>query len=77
MSNQARRMSDTEALMWRLEKDPYLASTFANITVLDKPLNSDALLARLERTSYVFPRLRRKVQPVPGNFGAPLWVEDS
>ncbi|MBM3638679.1 MAG: DUF1298 domain-containing protein [Actinobacteria bacterium] len=77
MSNQARRMSDTEALMWRLEKDPYLASTFANITVLDRPLNSDALLARLERTSFVFPRLRRKVQPVPGNFGAPLWVDDT
>ena len=77
MSSQARRMSDTEALMWRLEKDPYLASTFANITILDRPINSDALLARLERTSYVVPRLRRKVQPVPGNFGAPLWVDDA
>ena len=77
MSSQARRMSDTEALMWRLEKDPFLASTFANITILDRPLDSDALLARLERTSYVFPRLRRRVQPVPGNFGPPLWVDDA
>ena len=33
------RMSDAEGLMWRLEKDPFLASTFGNVTVLDKPLN--------------------------------------
>ena len=25
-------MSDAEGLMWRLEKDPYLSSTFANVT---------------------------------------------
>ena len=32
-----RVMSDAEGLMWRLEKDPHLASTFANITILDRP----------------------------------------
>ena len=32
------RMSDAEALMWRAEKDPFLTSTFANITILDLSL---------------------------------------
>ena len=36
------RMSDAEGLMWRLEKDPYLTSTFGNVTVLDRPLNFEA-----------------------------------
>ena len=71
-----KRMSDTESLMWRLEKDPYLASTFANITILDRPPNMDALYARMERTSILFPRLRRRVLPAPGNFGNPTWVDD-
>lgn len=69
-------MSDTEALMWRLEKDPYLASTFANITILDRPPDMDLLYARMERTSVLFPRLRRRVQLAPGNIGNPSWADD-
>lgn len=69
-------MSDSEALMWRLEKDPHLASTFANITILDRPPNMDALYARMERTALLFPRLRRRVLPSPGNIGNPTWVDD-
>lgn len=76
MPGAERRMSDTEALMWRLEKDPYLASTFANITVLDRPPDMDLLYARMERTSMLFPRLRRRVQLPPGNIGNPTWVDD-
>ena len=76
MAGAERRMSDTEALMWRLEKDPYLASTFANITILDRPPDMDLLYARMERTSMLFPRLRRRVQLPPGNIGNPTWVDD-
>lgn len=76
MSDNEKRMSDTEALMWRLEKDPYLASTFANISILDRSPNMDALYARMERTSILYRRLRRRVQPAPGNFGNPTWVDD-
>lgn len=76
MANDEKRMSDTESLMWRLEKDPYLASTFANITILDRAPNMDALVARMERTALLFPRLRRRVMPAPGNFGNPTWVDD-
>lgn len=76
MVDDARRMSDTEAMMWRLEKDPHLASSFANITVLDRSPDMDALIARMERTAVLFPRLRRRVQPAPGNVGNPAWVDD-
>ena len=76
MADHENRMSDTESLMWRLEKDPYLASTFANITILDRAPNMDLLYARMERTALLFPRLRRRVMPAPGNFGNPSWVDD-
>ncbi len=77
MEDAARRMSDTEALMWRLEKDPFLASSFANISILDSPPDLGLLRARMERASLLMPRLRRRVQPAPGNFGPPTWVDDT
>ncbi len=76
MADLDKRMSDTESLMWRLEKDPYLASSFGNITILDRAPDMDLLHARMERASLLFPRLRRRVQPAPGNFGNPTWVDD-
>lgn len=76
MSDHDRRMSDTESMMWRLEKDPHLASAFANITLLDRTPDMDVLCARMERTAILFPRLRRRVQPAPGNVGNPTWVDD-
>jgi WS/DGAT/MGAT family acyltransferase len=71
-----RRMSDAEAVMWRLEKDPYLSSTFANVTVLDRPVDVHRLRARMEYAAHHVPRLRQRVQPTPGNLSAPLWVDD-
>lgn len=76
MADNEKRMSDPESLMWRLEKDPHLASTFANITILDRPPNMDLLYARMERAALLFPRLRRRVQPSPGSIGNPTWVDD-
>ena len=48
-----RKMSDAEGLMWRLEKDPHLSSTFAAVTILDRPPDFDRLLARMERAVHV------------------------
>ena len=70
------RMSDSEGLMWRLEKDPFLASTFGNVTVLDRPLNFALFKERLERATVAVPRLRQKVRPTPAALGAPKWVDD-
>ena len=71
------RMSDAEALMWRVEKDPFLTSTFANITVLDSRPNFEAFVQRMDRASRIIPRLRQRVQPAPATVGAPTWVRDS
>jgi len=76
LPNFDRRMSDAEGLMWRLDKDPHLSSTFANITLLDRSPNLDVLLRRLERATYVVRRLRQRVQPGPVGLGAPVWVDD-
>ena len=43
-----RKMSDAEGLMWRLEKDPHLSSTFANITILDRRPDIDRLMRRMD-----------------------------
>jgi WS/DGAT/MGAT family acyltransferase len=71
-----RRMSDAEALMWNLEKDPYLSSTFANVTILDSVPDLDRLRARLARAVTVIPRLRQRVVPALGRFAPPEWRDD-
>jgi diacylglycerol O-acyltransferase len=79
MSNIAydNKMSDAEGLMWRLEKDPHLSSTFASVTILDRKPDFDLLRERMIRSSHRMPRLRQRVQTAPGNMSAPTWVEDS
>ena len=42
------RMSDTEAIMWAVEKDPALRSDFINITVLDEMPDEQRLRAKVE-----------------------------
>jgi WS/DGAT/MGAT family acyltransferase len=71
-----RRMSDAEGLMWRLEKDPHLGSTFANISVLDRPVDFERFRRRVERATWMIPRLRHRVQPGPVALAPPLWVDD-
>ena len=39
-------MSDVEALMWNLEKDPSLRSTFLNVTFLDRAPSFDGFRAQ-------------------------------
>ncbi|MGH9132900.1 MAG: wax ester/triacylglycerol synthase domain-containing protein [Ilumatobacteraceae bacterium] len=71
-----RRMSDAEGLMWRLEKDPYLTSTFGNVTVLDRKPDFDRMRRRFDRASIAIPRLHQRVQSAPGNVTPPTWVDD-
>ncbi|MCU1371089.1 MAG: Wax ester synthase-like Acyl-CoA acyltransferase domain [Ilumatobacteraceae bacterium] len=69
------RMSDLEAMMWSLEADPVLSSTFANLTFFDQAPDPERLRRRMWRASRTVPRLRRRV--VDG-FGPthPTWEED-
>jgi WS/DGAT/MGAT family acyltransferase len=71
-----RRMSDVEALMWNLEKDPHLSSTFANVTLLDRAPDRDALRARISGAVDSFPRLRQHVVPAFGRLAPPEWRID-
>lgn len=69
------RMSDVEALMWSLDADPMLSSTFANLTFFDGVPDEDRLRRRLWRASRVVPRLRQRVDEGFG-LAAPSWEED-
>lgn len=71
-----RTMSDAEGLMWRLEKDPYLSSTFGTVTILDRAPDFDALRRRMERAVVGVPRLGHRVQSTPANLSPPVWVDD-
>lgn len=71
-----RRMTDAEGLMWRLEKDPYLSSTFSNLTILDRPIDIDRFRRRMEIAAMVVPRLHQRVQSMPANLAPPVWVDD-
>ncbi len=70
-----RTMSDTEALMWRLERDPQMTATFANVSILDRPPDFDRLRRRMELTAGTIPRLRQVARDSGGN-RAPVWVDD-
>ena len=71
-----RRMSDAEALMWNLEKDPALASSFANVTILDQSPDVDRLRRTMERAVRLIPRLRQRVVPALGRLAPPEWQDD-
>ena len=75
-SDHDRAMSDAEALMWRLEKDPYLASTFCTVSILDRAPDFHDLRARMEAATLEVPRLRWRVHPNPSDFGTPVWADD-
>lgn len=72
-----RNMSDAEGLMWRLEKDPHLSSTFGTVMVLDRAPDFDSFRRRMERASWAIPRLRQRVMPTPANLSPPVWVDDA
>ncbi len=70
------RMSDSDALMWRIEKDPQLRSTITAVCVFDREPDRDRVLERFERASRVIPRLRQRVVSAPLSPAPPRWVVD-
>jgi WS/DGAT/MGAT family acyltransferase len=67
-------MSDEDALMWHIEKDPILRSTILAVAVFDQPPDWRQLRARVERATRVIPRLRQRVLSPPFRIGPPRWV---
>ncbi|MBV8387653.1 MAG: diacylglycerol O-acyltransferase, partial [Acidimicrobiia bacterium] len=71
-----RRMSDAEALMWTIEKDPAMRSSFLQLTLLDSPPDFERFRRRMERAVKVIPRLGQRVVPPPFRFAPPEWADD-
>ena len=71
-----RRMSDAEALMWTIEKDPAMRSSFLQLTLLDRPPDFARFRSRMERAVKVLPRLGQRVVPPPFRFAPPEWADD-
>jgi len=72
-----RHMSDEDALMWHIEKDPILRSTIVAVALFDRPPNFERLRARLDRATCVIPRFRQHVLSPPFRVGPPRWVVES
>jgi WS/DGAT/MGAT family acyltransferase len=70
------RMSDADALMWAIEKDPMLRSTITTVIVLDGVVGRDDLWHTLERVSRSVPRLRQRVRSNPLSLAPPRWEVD-
>jgi len=71
-----RRMTDVEAMMWNVEKDPFLSSTFGSVTILDRPPDFDRYRRRLLRMVHKIPRLHQRVVPALGRLAPPEWHDD-
>lgn len=70
------RMSDADALMWRIEKDPLLRSTITSIVVLDRAPDRERFRKRLDRATRVVPRLRQRVLAHAYSIAPPRWEVD-
>ena len=70
-------MSDEDALMWHIEKDPILRSTILAVAVYDQPPDWCRLRARVERATRVIPRLRQRVLSPPFRIGPPRSAVES
>lgn len=72
----AQHMSDEDALMWNIEKDPVLRSTILAVALFDSVPDWERLRARIDRTTRFIPRLRQRVVSVPFRIAPPRWMAE-
>lgn len=70
-------MSDSDALMWNIEKDPLLRSTIVTVLILDQAPDWDLLVDRIERGTWLIPRMRQRVATPLLRIGPPQWSGDT
>jgi len=70
------RMSDADALMWTIEKDPLLRSTITAVALLDRSPDPDRLVESLDRATRLVPRLRQRVVSNAMSIAPPRWEFD-
>jgi diacylglycerol O-acyltransferase / wax synthase len=71
-----RRMSDQDALMWAIEKDPLLRSTITSVSLLDVSPDRWRFEQQVERATREVPRLRQRVVSAPFNLAPPEFAVD-
>jgi WS/DGAT/MGAT family acyltransferase len=71
-----RKMSDAEALMWNVEKDPWLNPNGGMVTILDRPVDHAQFRRRMANAVAKVPRLREKVVSGFGRLSPPTWRTD-
>ncbi len=69
-------MSDMEAMMWNVERDPWLDPNGGSIAVYDRPLDLDLFRRCMKQAVAEVPRLRQRVAPGLGPLTTPRWVHD-
>ncbi|HVT78580.1 MAG TPA: wax ester/triacylglycerol synthase domain-containing protein, partial [Acidimicrobiales bacterium] len=70
------RMSDSDALMWGIEKDPLLRSTIVAVAILDQAPDRERLIERIHRSTLLIPRLRQHAVQSSLSAAPPRWVFD-
>lgn len=70
------RMTDSDALMWTIEKDPLLRSTITAVLFLDAAPDEKRLRHLLERGTRLVPRMRQRVRGNPYSIAPPRWEVD-
>ena len=71
-----RRMTDAEALMWSLDADPALRSSFVSVTFLDRRPDFARFRRRVEQATADMPSMRYRVVPAALDLLTPRWEPD-
>jgi diacylglycerol O-acyltransferase len=69
-------MSDTEAIMWAVEKDPALRSDFCNLTILERVPDDVHMQRTVARAVAAIPRLGQRVVGAPLRIMPPTFADD-
>jgi WS/DGAT/MGAT family acyltransferase len=69
-------MSDSDALMWHIERDPLLRSTVTSVWVLDGPPDMERFDRTMARAVAAIPRLRQRAVADPVGIAPPRWQVD-
>ncbi|MGV3760409.1 MAG: wax ester/triacylglycerol synthase domain-containing protein, partial [Actinomycetota bacterium] len=69
------RLSDSDALIWRIEGDPVLRSPIVVVGLLDRPPAPERVRAAMERAVSAIPRLGQRLDP-GAPWSKPRWVDD-
>src|SRR3954465_8828838 len=71
-----KRMSDAEALMWNVEKDPWLNPSGASLIILDRPPDFEHFRKQVAAAGAGVPRRMGRVVGGLGRLQPPVWRPD-